>query len=753
MLEPLAEPGTARVPRAPHLRTAGRPVRVAVVGAGYVARFHLEILRDLPGVEVVAVADLDRPRAEAVARRFGVPATPAVIASLEELPAMGVEVAHVLTPPDLHVPVARRLLELGIGAFVEKPVALDPAAARELGRLARARGLPFGVNHNNLYQPAFARLLAEVRAGRIGRVEHVRVCLSVPLAQLKSGDVSHWMFRAPDNIVFEQATHPFSQLHALVGAVRDATTTLLGSRELTPGQVFHDRWLVAAQAERGTAEVYLAFGQSFERSTIEVLGSDGTIEADLVHGLLSWEEKTPWLDFWNSFLAGWRRGAALRRGALDRLTRYARFTLGLGRRDDLYFAGMRESVAAFYKSLAAGAPPPVDAEQAAQVLEWCEAAAGETRRQKLRQGPAAVPAPLPTPCPARPGEVVVLGATGFIGRRVVGALLARGLPVTAVVRRAHALPPELAQPAARGDLRQSTASGVLRLFPGRLEDGSSLAAAFAGARTVVHLATGNGETWEEVERAMVRGTVAAAEAALAAGVRRFLYVSSIAALYAGVDCGAQEISDGIAGEAGTDPQPAGRDLYSQGKIAAEAALFALHRERGLPLVVVRPGVVLGPDGLLEHGGLGYWPRDNHCIGWGKGDHPLPVVTPEDVADAIARAVTYEGDALDGRAMNLCTRTPLSARAIVDELARATGRALHFHPRPLWLCQTLEIGKWLVKVAGRRPGARFPSYRDLKSRALVVPFRSETARELLGWRPVEDPAAFLDRAVRSRRRAL
>ncbi|HEV7516168.1 MAG TPA: NAD-dependent epimerase/dehydratase family protein [Thermoanaerobaculia bacterium] len=737
MLEPLQEPAMEGAERGstPRLGAAGRPVRVALVGAGYVARFHLEILASLPGVEVVAGVDVDRTRAQGVARRFGAVATTTAI---EELPGLGVDVAHVLTPPDLHVPVTRRLLELGIGALVEKPVALDPEAARELGRLAAARGLPLGVNHNNLYQPAFARLLAEVRAGRVGRVEHVRVCLAVPLAQFKAGDFSHWMFRAPENIVFEQATHPFSQLHALVGPVREATTTFLGTRELSPGQVFHDRWLIAAKAERGTAEVYLAFGQSFERTTLEVLGSDGAIEADLSHGLVSWEEKTAWLDFWNSFLAGWRRGGALRRGAVDRLSRYARFTLGLSGRDDLYFAGMRESVTAFYAALAAGAPPPVDAEQAAQVLDWCEVAASEARRQHLRQGPTAVPAPTPAPGSARPGEVVVLGGSGFIGRRVVTALLARGLPVTAVVRRTHALPNELAQPAAKGHLR---------LLPGRLEDRAALAAAFAGAKTVVHLATGNGETWEEVERAMVRGSVAAAEAALDARVERFIYVSSIAALYAGADCGVAVIGDGMA----TDPQPEVRDLYSQGKIAAEKALFALYRERGLPLVVVRPGVVLGPGGPLEHGGLGYWARDNHCIGWGRGDHPLPVVTADDVADALARTVTYAGTALDGKALNLCTRTPLSAREIVAELARSTGRSLHFHPRPLWLSQTLEIGKWLVKVTGRRPGVRFPSYRDLKSRALVPPFSAETAREVLGWQPVEERETFLDRAVRAQDR--
>jgi nucleoside-diphosphate-sugar epimerase len=278
---------------------------------------------------------------------------------------------------------------------------------------------------------------------------------------------------------------------------------------------------------------------------------------------------------------------------------------------------------------------------------------------------------------------------------------------------------------------------------GSLEDREALTAAFRGARTVVHLATGGGTTWQAVERSMINGSLGAAEAALAAGVERFVYVSSIAALYAGPDCGAPVLEDSLA----VDPKAEERDVYSRGKAVAEQALLRLHRERGLPLVIARPGVVLGPGTPLQHSGLGLWVRDNHCVGWGQGDHPLPVVDVEDVGDALARLVVHAGHDLDGQALNLCTRTPLSAREIVEEMARATGRDLHFHPRPLWLSQGLEIGKWLVKKVGRQKDAPFPSYRDLKTRSLAPPFTSRTAREVLGWTPVEDREAFLDRAVR------
>ena len=706
--------------------TPGRQRRIALVGAGRVAPFHAEALSQVPGVRLVAVCDTDEAKARALASRWKVPD---VVRSVDELARLGVDVAHVITPPDLHVGVAQQLLAQGIGVLVEKPVALSNAEAAQLAEDARRRGLPFGVNHNHVYHPAFVRLLDQVRAGRIGRVEHVHACWVVPLAQLDAGDFSHWMFREPRNVVYEQATHPISQVHALVGPVRRISSRTLGTRELLPGQIFHDRWAVAAEAERGTVELYMAFGQSFARSTITVLGSDGMLEADFVHNTLTFEEKTPWLDFWNSFLAGSRRSRTLLWQSTLELSRYAAFTLGVGPRRDPYFVSMRQSFEAFYASLSDAGQFAGVGHLASEVVEWCDsiAQAAAPSRTARRQ---VVPAPLPP----RPGEVVVLGGTGFIGRRVVAQLLADGCPTTLVARRAHGLSPEI---------EAGLDDGRLRFLSGRLEDRESLVRAMEGADTVIHLATGAGDTWDEVKYAMVDGSVFLAETALKAGVKRFVYVSSIAALYNGYDRGGDRIEDSLE----VDPQPETRDVYSRGKLEAELALGRLHRERGLPLVIVRPGVVLGRGTPMQHSGFGNWIRDNRCVGWSKGDTPLPLVTSDDVADAIVRVVKFKGADLDGKALNLCTNVPITAADAVAELRRVTGRNITFHPQPLWLGQLFELGKWVVKVVGRRPNTRFPSYRDLKTRALPLPYTARTAREVLGWTPLEEREAFMDQAIR------
>lgn len=703
---------------------AGQRTRVAIVGAGYIADIHLSILSELSDIEVVIVADHDLAKAKDLARRFKIPNA---VASIEQFSPGDVDVAHVLVPPDRHVEVCRQLLEMGVGVFAEKPLALQSSDARELDQLADSLGLPLAVNHNLAYHPLFLRLLETARSGRIGRIEHVRVYLSIALRQLEAGDFSHWMFRTPRNIIFEQAVHPFSQLQALLGPIKTAETSLLSTRELQEGQLFHDRWSIAAVAEGGTAQIEFGFGTSFERSTVEVLGTDGSIEIDLLNELFAMESKTLWMDFWNSFLAGWRRGGQQRRGALRKLFSYLTFTIGIRRREDAFYVGMSNSISRFHDALRGGEALPANSLSGAQVLDWCEAA---TARVPATESTTEE---LPTDTPARPGEIVVFGGTGFIGSRVVERLLDKNIPVTVALRRSHSLPQQIVDGAR---------SGKLRIVRASLEDKAAISNAVRGAHSVIQLATGGGPTWEVLERSMIAGSKHVGEACVEHGVKRMIYVSSTAALYLGADAG-REVSDAV----GTDPLPDVRAIYGRAKIVAEDVLNRLQKDSGLPLVIVRPAIVLGEGSALQHSGLGLWVRDNHCVGWGQGDTPLPLILVDDVADALVRAVLYEGDQLNGKAMNLAANTGFTGQEVVDEMRRATGRDLHFHPRALWWSQALELGKWVIKKIGRQAGAVFPSWRDLKSRAMVPILTCETARDVLGWKPVEDREEFLDRAIR------
>jgi predicted dehydrogenase len=137
-----------------------RALRVAVVGAGVMGRFHANNYAALPHVELVAVADPDpdrraEARASFACRAYG---------SLDELlTAESFDAASVAVPTSLHFSVTKRLLEAGVHVLVEKPVATDVPQARELAMLSRRLGLVLQVGHITRFYRAVQLLGEQVR--------------------------------------------------------------------------------------------------------------------------------------------------------------------------------------------------------------------------------------------------------------------------------------------------------------------------------------------------------------------------------------------------------------------------------------------------------------------------------------------------------------------------------------------------------------------------------------------------------------
>ena len=695
--------------------------QVAIVGAGYIADTHLAVLERTRNVEVTAIVDPDVERARRLAERYGVGSA---FGSVEELVSAGVATcAHLLVPPALHAELARQLLENGISVLVEKPFALDSSTTRELHSLAERRGLHLAVNHNNVFHPAFQRLRRLLASGELGRIEQVFVCLHVPLRQLDSGDVRHWMFRQPGNIVFEQGPHPFSQVVTLLGPARTVACQRSGRRDLGNGRTFYDTWQISAECERGPATVLLSFGKGFAENWVQVIGTDGSVRIDLLRNSLQRLTKTPYMDFVDHGLQGLanaRRsfGAAVKSG-FD----YVTSTLKLRERTDVFYVGMAGSLRAFHRSLRDNSKQPCDALHAAEVLDLCEAVTRFPEEAGDSAGPVAPSWPEPDPKPGR--DVLVTGATGFLGRVLVEALLAEGQRVRLLVRDPSRIP-------------EAWRPYDVRVVVGSIEDADAVDRAVRGAAGVCHLATGTGDSIEQLRGTMVRGCELIAQACLDHGVSRLLFTSSIAALYLGGS------GPPLTEQTPADPKAKARAPYARAKAECEALLFGLHARLGLPVTVLRPGVVVGEGGLIQHSGVGLWTRDSECFGWGMGRHPLPFVLVEDVASAVVNALSAPG--LEGMALNLVGDAQVSARGYVRELAKRTGRRYRFHPQPLLWLQTVEVAKWLVKRAVGRKDAAWPAYRDLRSRALTRPVDNLLAKRQLGWQPVADRGQFLVAAL-------
>jgi predicted dehydrogenase len=152
--------------------TMARDLRVALVGAGrWARRAHLPAWQGVMGADLVAVADPDLPRAQALAARVGVPAYPSLAAVLKE---EKVDVVDVASATESHVLVAQSAIEAGCHVLCEKPIALSAGAAARLRDLAQRRGVVDAVAFTFRHAPAVGRLRARLAAGSLGRIYHVQ---------------------------------------------------------------------------------------------------------------------------------------------------------------------------------------------------------------------------------------------------------------------------------------------------------------------------------------------------------------------------------------------------------------------------------------------------------------------------------------------------------------------------------------------------------------------------------------------------
>jgi predicted dehydrogenase len=128
-------------------------IRAAVVGVGYLGRFHAEKYAAAPDVDLAAVVDTDPARAAEIGRRFGCP----VYGEVSQLRGV-VDCASVAVPTPFHRDVGARLLEAGIDVLVEKPIAATLDEARDLVRIAEERGRILQVGHLERFNPAIRAL-------------------------------------------------------------------------------------------------------------------------------------------------------------------------------------------------------------------------------------------------------------------------------------------------------------------------------------------------------------------------------------------------------------------------------------------------------------------------------------------------------------------------------------------------------------------------------------------------------------------
>jgi dihydroflavonol-4-reductase len=322
---------------------------------------------------------------------------------------------------------------------------------------------------------------------------------------------------------------------------------------------------------------------------------------------------------------------------------------------------------------------------------------------------------------------LVTGASGFVGSAVARALLARRRRVCVLLRPTSD--------------RRNIADLEVETRIGSLEDHGSLAAALAGCGTLFHVAA-DYRLWvrdpEAMYRANVEGTRALMQAALAAGVARVVYTSSVATL------GLHD--DGSAADETTPSTLA--DMighYKRSKFLAEEAVQGLVREAKLPAVIVNPSTPIGPRDVKPT------PTGRMIVEAASGRMPAFVDTGLNlvhVDDVAAGHLLAEATGAIGERYILGGEN-LSLAEILRRIAALTGRKPPTISVPIpAIWPVAMVAEAVGRMSGHEP---FVTRDGLRMARHKMFFSSDKAKRLLGYAPrpadagLEDAVAWFRQA--------
>jgi predicted dehydrogenase len=255
------------------------PLRFALCGTGFWARFQLAAWRDVPGAECIAVFNRTRAKGDAFAQEFRIPA---VYDNLEAmLRSESLDFVDVCTHPSSFAEMVRRIALFRIPIITQKPMAPSLAVAEENIRICRAARIPYLIHENWRWQAQLRELKAVLARGEIGTPFRARIAMvsSFPVfinePQIKELeefiltdmgthilDVARFFFGEAERLYCQ--TH---RVHADIKGEDIATVVLsmgggkttvvceLGYPETPVENDYFPETLVSVEGDRGTAEV------------------------------------------------------------------------------------------------------------------------------------------------------------------------------------------------------------------------------------------------------------------------------------------------------------------------------------------------------------------------------------------------------------------------------------------------------------------------------------------------------------------
>jgi len=210
-------------------------VNAAVIGVGNMGQHHARNYNEIPGVNLVAIADIDPKIGEPLAKRFDCK----YYEDYQELLAKEkIDLVTIAVPTKFHKKVALDCIAKKIHILLEKPIAGTVSEAKDIVAAAKAKGVKFTVGHIERFNPAVLKLKEMIDKGKLGEIVSINDYRLSPMpAQIKDA-----------NVVIDIGVHDIDLMNWIYGKL--------------PTQICATGGNAINQAQQDYAEIFLKYGQS-----------------------------------------------------------------------------------------------------------------------------------------------------------------------------------------------------------------------------------------------------------------------------------------------------------------------------------------------------------------------------------------------------------------------------------------------------------------------------------------------------------
>lgn len=258
-------------------------LKVGIIGCGAIA-----VMRHIPAfvrlkskVTIQAVCDKNENLAKDVGNKHHIPKAYSEFS--EMLSSENLDIVDICTPPRVHTPLAIEALEYGCHVLLEKPMALKTSDCDEMINASHKHNVKLCVIHNQLFYPPLVRARRLVAEGAIGDFIGMRIFMSDPRDEMILRR-DYWIHNLPGGLIGETGPHAVYKSLAFIGEVKEVDVHARKFLE-HPWAPF-DEFRIELVGERGNSSILISYPSNRRASSIDLLGTEGTLHLDLLSMLV-----------------------------------------------------------------------------------------------------------------------------------------------------------------------------------------------------------------------------------------------------------------------------------------------------------------------------------------------------------------------------------------------------------------------------------------------------------------------------------